>query len=162
MIVLGRVLLGGARAPDPGLRRIALAFQEFGVSIPVLLESLDAGGARVTRVPVYQWALPEDLGPLERAATSLARGEIDVVLFTTGMQVIHLLEVAGRLNLDRDVRAQLARVVVASIGPTTSEELRRQGVPVDLEASHPKMGFLVTEAAAQAAALLAGKGRPSS
>jgi uroporphyrinogen-III synthase len=41
-------------------------------------------------------------------------------------------------------------MVVASIGPTTSDELRRRGVPPDLEASRPKMGVLVTEAAAQA------------
>jgi uroporphyrinogen-III synthase len=43
--------------------------------------------------------------------------------------------------------------VVASIGPTTSEELREQGIRIDLEPSHPKMGFLVREAAERAGAL---------
>jgi uroporphyrinogen-III synthase len=47
--------------------------------------------------------------------------------------------------------------MIASIGPTTSNELRRRSLPVDLEASHPKMGVLVTEAAARAADVLAGK-----
>ena len=48
-------------------------------------------------------------------------------------------------------------MVVASIGPTTSEELRSRGIPIDLESSHPKMGFLVREAAERAAAVLQQK-----
>jgi hypothetical protein len=36
----------------------------------------------------------------------------------------------------------------------TSGTLRGHGLLVDLEASHPKMGFLVKEAAGQAEALL--------
>jgi uroporphyrinogen-III synthase len=48
-------------------------------------------------------------------------------------------------------------MVIASIGPTTSEELRQQGISIDLEPSHPKMGFLVREAAEQASDLLMRK-----
>jgi uroporphyrinogen-III synthase len=55
------------------------------------------------------------------------------------------------------VRSSLQRVVVASIGPTTSEELRQQGIPIDLEPSHPRMGFLVREAAERAADILRSK-----
>jgi uroporphyrinogen-III synthase len=62
--------------------------------------------------------------------------------------VNHLLEVAGQLGLADRVRAGLNSAVVASIGPTTSETLRQEGISVDLESSHPKMGFLVREAAA--------------
>ena len=51
----------------------------------------------------------------------------------------------------------LRRAIVASIGPTTSEELQRHGIQPDLEPSHPKMGFLVKETAEQAASLLAKK-----
>jgi uroporphyrinogen-III synthase len=47
--------------------------------------------------------------------------------------------------------------VIASIGPTTTEEIRRRGLEPDLEASHPKMGVLITEAAAQSQTLLARK-----
>jgi len=42
-------------------------------------------------------------------------------------------------------------------GPTTSEELQRHGVRADLEPSHPKMGFLVKEAAEQSGELLRRK-----
>jgi uroporphyrinogen-III synthase len=98
-------------------------------------------------VPVYKWALPEDLEPLRSAVTSLARGEIDVAIFTTATQAVHLFQVAESMGQKDAVREGLRRAVVASIGPTTSEELRQQGLDIDLEASHPKMGFLVREAA---------------
>jgi uroporphyrinogen-III synthase len=61
------------------------------------------------------------------------------------------------MDRERDVREGLSRMVVASIGPTTSEELRQQGIAIDLEASHPKMGFLAREAAARAPELLKAK-----
>jgi uroporphyrinogen-III synthase len=122
-----------------------------------LLRGLEERGARVTRVPVYKWALPEDCEPLKDAARTLARGAIDVVLLTTGTQLLHLLQVAADLHVEGDVRRGLGRAVVASIGPTTSGELRQQGIQIDLEASHPKMGFLVREAAERSADLMRAK-----
>jgi uroporphyrinogen-III synthase len=58
------------------------------------------------------------------------------------------------MQLQDAVLGGLGRAVIASIGPTTSEELQRHGVAVDLEPSHPKMGLLVRETAERAAALL--------
>jgi uroporphyrinogen-III synthase len=43
--------------------------------------------------------------------------------------------------------------MVASIGPTTSETLRNFGIQVDVEPTHPKMGFLVKEAAEKSAGI---------
>ena len=112
----------------------------------------------MTAVPVYQWALPEDLAPLEDACRALATGQVDVALFTTATQVVHLLQVAERHGRRRlGARARWDACVVASIGPTTSEELRDHGIDVDMEPSHPKMGFLVREAAERARALRAAK-----
>jgi uroporphyrinogen-III synthase len=94
---------------------------------------------------------------LKKAARALADGEIDVALFTTQIQLVHLFEVAATMGVAPDVQRGLSRAVIASIGPTTSEELHRRELAVDLEASHPKMGVLVTEAAERAAGLLAEK-----
>jgi uroporphyrinogen-III synthase len=55
----------------------------------------------------------------------------------------------------------LSRVVITSVGPLTSEELRSRGLSVDIECTHPKMGFLVQEAAERAPELLKTK-RPHS
>jgi uroporphyrinogen-III synthase len=140
-------------------RRVAV--QEYGASNPDLLSGLEARGARVTRVPVYRWALPDDLAPLETGARAIVDGHIDVVLFTTATQVVHLLQVAETLGIREAVRTGLKKCVVASIGPTTSEEIREQGIQPDLEPTHPKMGFLVREAAERAGDILRKK-RPTS
>ena len=139
--------LGGAR----------IALQEYGVSNPELVAELTERGAIVTRVPVYQWALPEDIAPLQSAIKELAAGNCDAVLFTTGIQAAHLFQVALEMKMEEAMRRGLDRTVVASIGPSTSEELQRRGIRPDLEPSHPKMGFLVKETAEQAAALLSKK-----
>jgi len=139
------------------LRGARIALQEYGVSNPELIAGLTERGAIVKRVPVYQWALPEDVAPLHSAIKELAAGKIDVVLFTTGIQAVHLFQVAAEMKLEDALRQGLRRAIVASIGPTTSEELLRKGIQPDLEPSHPKMGFLVKEAAEQAAALLKKK-----
>jgi uroporphyrinogen-III synthase len=73
------------------------------------------------------------------------------------MQVVHLFQVAETMQQAEVLREGLGRVVVASIGPTTSEELRQQRLAIDLEASHPKMGALVREAAEHATDLLRTK-----
>jgi uroporphyrinogen-III synthase len=138
-------------------RRVAV--QEYGASNSELLAGLADRGALVTRVPVYQWALPEDTGPLRAAVEAMARGEIDVALFTTSIQIAHLLRIAREMNLEQELRRSFARILVGSIGPITSEELREQGFSADFEPAHPKMGFLVNEAAARAAAMLEEKRR---
>ena len=145
------------RQKDLPLQGRRVAVQEYGVQNPELIAALRQRGAQVTRVPVYRWALPEDLGPLRSAVRSIAKAEIDVVLFTTATQVVHLLQVAREMGEEEALRTGLRLVVVGSIGPTTSEELREQGLEVDMEPSHPKMGILVREAAAQAGELLVGK-----
>ena len=139
------------------LQGLRVAVQEYGAPNPDLLEGLEARGARVTRVPVYRWALPEDIQPLRNAVNALVRDELDVAIFTTATQVVHLLQVAATMNLEEAARKALSNVVVASIGPTTSQELREQGMAIDLEASHPKMGFLAREAAERSPDLRARK-----
>jgi len=147
----------GSASPGFPLRGARVAVQEYGVSNPELLAGLRERGAEVTRVPVYQWALPDDIEPLRAAISSIAEGKIDVVLFTTSVQAAHLFQLATEMKLEAPMREGLRRAVVASIGPTTSEELQRLGIRADLEPSHPKMGFLVKEAAVAAENLLRAK-----
>lgn len=144
-------------SPEFQLRGACIALQEYGVSNPELIAGLTERGGIVTRVPVYQWALPQDVAPLQSAIRDLASGRFDAVLFTTGIQVAHLFQVAAEMESEEAMRGGLARTIVASIGPSTSEELQRHGIRPDLEPSHPKMGFLVKETAEQAAALLGKK-----
>jgi uroporphyrinogen-III synthase len=146
-----------AKAQEVSLAGARIAVQEYGVTNTELLDALRARGAQVTSVPVYQWALPEDVAPLKRAVKDLCDNKVDVVLLTTSVQIVHLWQVAREMGLERDVQRGLARSVIASIGPTTTEALRRHELAPDLEATHGKMGILVREAAEQSADLLRSK-----
>ncbi|MCE9557071.1 MAG: uroporphyrinogen decarboxylase [Planctomycetes bacterium] len=134
-----------------------VAMQEYGKPNPSLVAGLEARGAHVVRVKVYDWELPEDTGPLEANVRAIAAGEIDVALFTSAQQVENLLVIAEQLDLEAELRHGLAQAVVASIGPTTSEGLRQNELPVDLEPEHGKMGQLVVAAAEASGEILARK-----
>ncbi len=135
----------------------SIAVQEYGKSNPELLAALRARGAEVTAVPVYQWDLPLDTGPLREAVRRVATGEADVAMFTTSIQLTHLFRIAAEAGLEEAVHKGLRRMVIASIGPTTSEALEEFGIQPDIVPSHPKMGFLVKETAEQAGDLLGRK-----
>lgn len=139
------------------LSGMRVAVQEYGISNPELLEALAKRCLEVARVPVYQWALPEDIGPLREAVLGLISGNVDVVLFTTAAQVAHLFQIASQMDSADELRSGLRSLVIASIGPTTTEELTQHGITPDLEPSHPRMGFLVNEAAQRSSELVAMK-----
>jgi len=136
-------------------RRIAV--QEYGKSNQALLDRLRARKADVTTVRVYQWDLPEDTAPLREAIRRIGSGAGGAVLFTTSVQVVHLFRVAEEEGAEAALREGLERMMVASIGPTTSEALEDCGISPDMEPSHPKMGILVKEAAEQWRDLLGRK-----
>ena len=144
-------VVDGLRVPHGGLA----AVQEYGSPVPGLAEGLAQRGLRVLNVPVYRWALPEDVRPLEAAAAALAGGEADIAVFTNSAQVEHLF----RAGDPEGLRRGLGRAVVASIGPVCTEALEAYGVAPDIEASPPKMGPLVALIAARARGLLAAKRR---
>ena len=122
----------------------AVAVQEYGLPNPRLYAELQTRGARVTPVPVYRWALPEDIAPLETALRETAAGRVDILLFTSANQVSNVLIVAEQCGKLAEIRAALeSRTQVASIGPTCTEALTENGFPVHFEASPPKMGQLV-------------------
>ena len=132
--------------PVAGLR---IALQEYGEPSVELVEGLNDRGATVTRVSVYRWALPEDLGPLRAAIVEIAERRVDIALFTSAQQVVHLLQVAAVDGFQQELRTALeTRTIIASIGPTTSEALRSHNLPVDIEPDHPKLGHLISAVAA--------------
>ena len=61
--------------------------------------------------------------------------------FTDREQV--LARLAQQLGIEDALRTALAKMAIASVGPTTSEMLRDHELPVDIEPEHPKMGPLV-------------------
>jgi uroporphyrinogen-III synthase len=132
-----------------------VAVQEYGVTNTEFVDGLAARGAAVLRVPIYSWALPENLDPLRAAIRGICDGVVDVALFTSATQVYHLFQVAG--DAAAELRAGFQRVLIGSIGPVCSETLREHGLVPDLEPVHPKMGQLVSEVARRGKQMLAVK-----
>jgi uroporphyrinogen-III synthase len=133
------------------LKGTRVAIQEHGEPSEELYTALRQRGAAVTAIRVYRWELPEDTGPLKAAIREVARNAVDVVMFTSSVQFVHALQVAQELNLREQFMAGLEHAKVASIGPVCSQTLQENGIRIDIQPSHPKMGFLVKEAAERAA-----------
>ena len=136
-----------------GLSGLRIAVQEYGTANTDLTQGLTERGAQVRSVPVYRWALPDDVEPLKRALRGIVDGNVSVVMFTSAAQVDHIVQVlaADELAAFRDA---LEKTMVASIGPVTSQRLRHHQLPVNFEPSHAKMGTLVKEASEHAAEIL--------
>src|SRR5690242_18427796 len=136
------------------LQGSTVAVQEYGEPNEDFLDELRSRGARPLRVPVYRWALPDYLGPLKETINAIIAGRARVVLFTSRHQVANVLAVAAEEAAQDGLMKALRRSIVCSIGPTCSAALVAAGIPVDVEASPPKMGVLVLEAARHAPDLL--------
>ncbi|MFN3192485.1 MAG: uroporphyrinogen decarboxylase [Aureliella sp.] len=135
-----------------------VGLQEYGLPNRSLIAGLEARGAEVVPVRVYKWELPEDVQPLEENIQAIIDGKRDLLLLTSAHQVANLLRQSETMGVEDRLRDALKQLIVASIGPTTSEMLRQNELPVDLEPEHPKMGHLVIESAARSHSMIAGRG----
>jgi uroporphyrinogen-III synthase len=141
------------------LRGKRIAVQEYGVPNAELIAGLKQRGVIVTTIPIYRWALPEDMEPLRQGVQKILRGEVDVALFTNGAQVDHLFEIASRDTAGDSLRHAFTNIVVGSVGPVCTQVLEQFGVKPDIEPVHPKMGSLIAEVAASVQSILSTKRR---
>lgn len=137
-------------------RRIAV--QEYGRPNLQMNAALEALGAHVTPLVLYRWTLPDDIEPLREAARRLAFGQVDSMIFTSSIQLDHLLEIAREAELEDQVYDALRyEVAVASVGPVMTEALEAHGIAADIVPKHPKMASLVKAAAEESADVLRRK-----
>lgn len=112
-----------ARALAPHVRGKRVLFPRPAAGRPELLAGLLAAGAEVAAVEAYRTlpAPPEAIQPL---AGWIQAGEVDAVAFASPSAVSAVVAGLG------DRAALLRRVVLAAIGPTTSDALRAEGLDV--------------------------------
>ena len=127
------------------LRREPLKGQTVGVqlyseSTPPLTEFLEAAGAAVRTVLPYVYAPAADAERVADLIGRLARGEVDVLVFTSSPQVDRLYEVAQERGLEALLRQGLEKTRVAAVGPVVAEDLRGRGAPVHI---CPEQGFVM-------------------
>ena len=150
-------LTASVRAPAPHTTRELLAALEgVGVAGRDLVYVHDGGGARtvpewaaakgarVVEVQPYEWALPEDVRPLQELIASLLAGEVRALAVTTQVQARNLFHVAEAMGASQALREALrVRVVVAAVGPTCARTLEELGAPAQVVPEPSKMGPLV-------------------
>ena len=97
--------------------------------------ALRARGAIVDEVALYESKLPSSIDP--ETLQLLRNGEIDVATFASSSSITNLAALLG------DDFERLRSVLIASIGPVTSETARAHGLSVDIEASPHTIPALV-------------------
>lgn len=130
-----------AQTPVAGGRVVV---QRYGVTNAGLEEALKARGAQVVEIPTYRWSLPEDTRPLLELMDALESRRVDAIAVTNAAQVYNLFDLAEVHGRADTLRTGLNRTLVASVGPVSSDALRKFGVTVGLEASPPKLGPLIS------------------
>lgn len=116
----------------------------YGERGEALAGALRLRGAALKELFVYEWRLPDDVGPLQDLTRAVVKREIDAVIFTSQVQWKHLLHVATDLALaEAVVQALRTDVVVAAVGPICSAALIEAGVRPQVVPDNPKMGPLV-------------------
>jgi uroporphyrinogen-III synthase len=116
--------------------------QRYGEANRPLCEALVSRGASVQEIATYRWALPKDLGPLERLIEAFTSSSVDAVIFTSAVQVKHLSVVAERMGC-ADLPRLLQGLIIASVGPVCSRALEERGITPTFEADPPKLGPLL-------------------
>ncbi len=102
-----------------------------------LVIKLEAAQAIVDKLQVYKTEMT-DLSAEPAAAAFRARGA-DAILFASSSAVQSFVDQAGALKLEQKATRPLA----GSIGPQTSETLKKLGMPIDFTAKTPSLDALV-------------------
>lgn len=131
------------------LAGVGVALLHYGEPSTGLAQALRDRGARLEELQIYEWSLPEDLGPLKGLVTELVAGRVDAIVFTSQVQVRHLFQVAAEDGrTDALAGALRSGTVVASVGPICSAVLASFGVTPHVAPARPKMHPLVDALAA--------------
>lgn len=132
-------LLDAMRAIDVKDKKVALI--HYGERNETAADALRGRGALVAEICLYEWRLPDDVGPLERLVGEIIDGKVDALAVTSQIQIRHLFEIADNLGKGSALADALnRRTVVAAVGPVCATALRSYGVIPHVQPSHPKMG----------------------
>ncbi|MFC4949418.1 uroporphyrinogen-III synthase [Pseudonocardia sp. GCM10023141] len=128
---------------DGGVEGARIAVQLHGEPLPDVVEALTLAGAEVVEVPVYRWAAPADLGPLDRLTDAALAGAIDALAFTSAPAVASMLARAAERGLRDDLITALQGPVLAlCVGPVTAGPLMAVDVPT-VQPERSRLGAMV-------------------
>ena len=127
------------------LRQEPLRGQTIGVTLyaeanPPLVHFLEEQGATVHTVMPYIYAPAADAQRVGHLIEEMAKGKVDVLVFTSSPQVDRLYDVAKAENALPALQQGMAHTRVAAVGPVVAENLRDRGARVDI---CPEQGFVM-------------------
>ncbi len=126
------------------LKDTHVAVVHYGERNEFLVQKLQARGAHIEELTLYEWLLSEDTTPLRTLVKNIIEKRVDAVVFTSQIQARHLFLIAAdTVPPDELAQALNTQTVVASIGPTCTAVLRDLGVTPHVEPEHPKVGYLI-------------------
>ena len=133
-----------AAMADLNLADADVTVVHYGERSDALAHAIRERGATLHELSVYEWRLPDDVGPLQETARDLVNRKLDAIVFTSQVQWKHLHRVATDLGLgDAVIQALNTGVIVAAVGPICSTVLIDAGVRPHVVPDNPKMGPLV-------------------
>ncbi len=111
--------------PEGEAKRIL--FPRARVAREILPETLRQRGHQVDVIPVYETVMEE---PALEDRDEILEGKVDIITFTASSTVRNFVAMMGGQDVARTIPD---KVMIASIGPVTSETLRSVGLKVDIE-----------------------------
>jgi uroporphyrinogen-III synthase len=120
-----------------------VALLHYGELNTTLSTWLRERGADVHELLPYEWQLPKDLAPIDDLVHRLLTGGVDVLVFTSQVQVRHLFEVAGVDRAAALIERMNDATITGAIGPTCAAALEAVGVRPAFVASPPKLAPLL-------------------
>ncbi|WP_165423795.1 uroporphyrinogen-III synthase [Ktedonosporobacter rubrisoli] len=122
-----------------------VAIVHYGERNATLTQALQQKGIGfLDELCLYEWQLPEDLGPLRTLIDEIIEQRVNAIVFTSQVQVRHLLQVASDVQKEEQLVSALnTKTIVASIGPTCTAALQAHGIRAHVIPEYPKMGHLV-------------------
>ncbi len=127
------------------LKGAGVALLHYGERNTALVEALQARGACVKELYLYEWQLPEEIEPLRLMAHEIIDGHVGAVAFTSQIQARHLFQIAATDGVAAELADALNRkTIVGAMGPTCAASLKSFGVDPHVIPQPPKMGVLVS------------------
>jgi uroporphyrinogen-III synthase len=132
-----------------GVEGTRIAVQLHGEPLPDVVEALQVAGAEVIEVPVYRWAPPVDIAPLDRLIDTVLAGCLDVLAFTSAPAAASLLARAAQRGVcDELVAAMRGPVLALCVGPVTAAPLEALDIPT-VQPQRSRLGAMVRKLEAE-------------
>ena len=122
---------------DNHMHGLSVLLPRAEVARDALPDMLRQAGARVDVVSAYR-SLPLAEDQAAQLRKALASGDVDIATFTSTSTVTNTVNALGS-----DAAALLSKVVVASIGPITTESAQKLGIRVDVTAKDYTIAGLI-------------------